>query len=417
MGIQQAPRREVTLGWPRKSGQSCFRTIRHRGAAVALDLATNPHDFLSTVQVGITMIGTMAGAFGGATVAGEFAVYLKRFEAVAPYAETVSITLVVLAISYLTLILGELVPKNLALANAEGIASFLAPSMRLLARLGAPAVRFLSLSTRLVMKLIPVRPSGEAPVTEEEIKVLIAEATEHGTFDEAEQEMVEGVFRLGDRRVVDLMQPRGKVVSLDLTLSWAENAERIRSSAYSRFPVIERDLDRVAGIVHIKDLFVALSETGGLDLRALARKPLLVPELTPALEVLDRFQESGEQMALVVEEHGGVMGLVTLTDLMQAVVGDLRAPGERPQPKSALREDGSWLIDGSFAVADLVEQLGLRDIPGEEKGFATVGGLVLAHLRCIPVPGDHFIVDGLRFEVLDMDANRVDKVLVSRVER
>ncbi len=386
-----------------------------RGAAIALELSANPHDFLSTVQVGITMIGTLAGAFGGATIAEKLAVYLKQFPQLAAYADSFSITVVVLIISYLSLILGELVPKNIALSNAEGIAASLAPSMRWLAKLGSPFVRFLTFSTRIVMKILPVSPNTEAPVTEEEIKVLIAQGTEHGTFEEAEQEMVEGVFRLGDRRVVDLMKPRGKVAWLDVEEPWEVNRQVLRGGTHSRFPVGEGDLDRILGVIHVKDLFGALESVGPPDLRKLSRKPLLVPEITPALDVLERFQKSGDQMALVVDEHGSIQGLVTLTDLMEAVVGGLHGPGETPKARIVRRGDGSWLADGSMPVADLVEELGLREIPGEEEGFATLGGLVLAHLHRIPAAGDHFTTGEWRFEVLDMDRNRVDKVLITKL--
>lgn len=383
-----------------------------RGAAVALELAANPHDFLSTVQVGITLIGTLAGAFGGATIAEKFGFFLKQFPQVAPYSDTLAITGVVLVISYLSLILGELVPKNVALANAEGIAAVLAPPMRWLAKAGAPAVRFLTFSTRLVMKVIPLPKSGEAPVTEEEIKVLIAQGTEHGMFEEAEQEMVAGVFRLGDRRAVDIMRPRGKVTYLDAADPWATNREVVRNSAHSRFPVVEGDLDRVIGVVHVKDLFGVPEPP---DLRALVRRLVILPELAPALEVLERLQDSGEQMALIVDEHGGVQGLVTLTDVLEAIVGQLRGPGEAPRARITKREDGTWLADGSLPIADFQEQLGLREVPGEEEGFATVAGLVLAHMRRIPAPGDHCTVAGWRFEVLDMDRNRIDKVLITRL--
>jgi putative hemolysin len=383
-----------------------------RGAAVALELANSPDDFLSTVQVGITMIGTLAGAFGGATLAEKLAAYLKQFPVVGAHSDTISMTLVVLAISYLSLILGELVPKNIALSNAEGIASALAPPMRWLARLGSPAVRFLTFSTRIVMKVLPFKPSGEAPVTQEEIRVLIAQGTEHGTFEEAEQQMVEGVFRLGDRRVIELMQPRGKVVALDADAGWETNREVLQRSAYSRFPVIDGDLDRVLGTIHIKELFLAL-DSGMPDLRKLARKALLVSEFTPALDVLERFQQSQEQMALIVDEHGGVQGIVTLADLLDAVVGDLR--GESGRTRAVRRKDGSWLVDGAMGIADLMDELKLRKVPGGEEDFATVGGLVLAHLQRIPASGDHFTVDGWRFEVVDMDRNRIDKVLVTKV--
>jgi putative hemolysin len=386
-----------------------------KGAAVALALAANPHDFLSTVQVGITMIGTLAGAFGGATIAEKLAVQLREVPLVAAYSDSIAITLVVLVISYLSLILGELVPKNLALSNAEGIAAALAPPMFWLARIGSPAVSLLTLSTRLVMKLLPFRPNEDAPVTEEEIKVLIAQGTEHGTFEEAEQEMVEGVFRLGDRRVVDLMQPRGKVVCLDLTAPWDSNREIIRRTPHSRFPVVVGDLDGVVGVIHMRQLFLALESGQPPDLRTLAAPPLLVPETTPALDVLEQLQQTGEQMALVVDEHGGVDGMVTLTDLMQAVVGDLRGPGEGVRSRITGTAEGVWQADGAMPVSDVKEALAWREVPGEEDGFTTLGGFVLAHLHRIPAAGDAFTVEGWRFEVTAMEGNRVDRVLITRL--
>jgi putative hemolysin len=383
------------------------------GASVALELATNPHDFLSTVQVGITLIGTLAGAFGGATIAQKLAIFLKQYPQLALYSDSIAITVVVLAISYLSLILGELVPKSLALSNAEGIASGLAPFMRWLSRIGSPAVSFLSFSTRVVLKLLPVKTTSEAPVTEEEIKLLVAQGTAHGTFEEAEQGMIEGVFRLGERRVSELMQPRGKVAWLDVLDSWEVSREVLKSSPYSRFPVTEGDLDRTIGILHVKDLILSLDAQRTPDLRQLAHKALIVPEITPALDLLEQFQQSGEQMALVVDEHGSIQGIVTVTDLVEAVVGELRGPGEPPEVQITRREDGSWLADGSLRIPDLLEKLELRSLPGEEKHFTTLAGLVLAHLRRIPVPGDRVAVEGWRFEVVDMDGNRIDKVLIS----
>ncbi len=385
-----------------------------RGAAVALALADNPHDFLSTVQIGITLIGTLAGAFGGATIAEKLALYLKQFPAVAPYADSVSITVVVVVIAYLSLIVGELVPKSVALSNPEGIASAIAPTMRRFSRIGAPAVQFLTFSTKIVMKVLPVRPSAEAPVTQDEVKVLIAQGTQHGTFEEAEQEMVEGVFRLGDRRIAELMQPRARVAALDVTAPWTVNRQVLADSRFSRFPVIEGDLDRILGIVHIKELFLAFDAGQTPDLRRLASPPLLVPEATPALDVLERFQESGDQMAVVVDEHGGVQGIATLTDLVESIVGDLRDPHAPNRPSAVRREDGSWLVDGALPIPDFLDRLGWRQLPGEETDFTTVGGLILAHLHRIPAAGDHLLIGEWRFEVLDMDRNRIDKVLVSK---
>jgi putative hemolysin len=229
--------------------------------------------------------------------------------------------------------------------------------------------------------------------------------------------MIEGVFRLGDRRVVELMQPSRKVAYLDAGDSWAVNREILKGSPYSRFPVTEGALDNVIGILHVKDLVLALDDQRSPDLRQLARRALIVPETTPALDVLEKFQESGEQMGLVVDEHGSVEGIVTVTDLLEAVVGELRGPGELPQVQITRRDDGSWLADGSLPIPDLIEELELRKVPGEEEDFATLAGLILAHLRRIPVPGDHVVVDGWRFEVVDIDGNRIDKVLICRPRR
>ncbi len=385
------------------------------GAAAALELAERPHNFLSTVQVGITLIGTLAGAFGGATIAKNLSVYLQRYPSLAAYSETIGITAVVIGISYLSLILGELVPKNLALSNPEGIASVLAPAMRRLARLGSPAVAFLTFSTNLVIKLLPFKPASEEPVTEEEVKVLMAQGTEYGTFEEAEQEMVEGVFRLGDRRAIDLMRPRSRVTWLDAQDSWDTQREIVRRSEYSRFPVGDGDLDRVIGTVHVKALFRDWDKGETPNLRTISSKPLLIPELTPALELLEQMQQTGDQMALIVDEHGVVQGIVTLTDLFEGILGDLRGPGAIPQPQITRRDDGSWLADGSLPITDMLRVLGLRQIPGNAAGFNTAGGWFLAHFNQIPKPGDHVIADGWRLEVVDMDRHRIDKILISRI--
>lgn len=306
-------------------------------------------------------------------------------------------------------------PKTIALSRPEAIASAVAQPMRWLARIGSPAVRLLTVSTRIVMRILLIKKPDEAPVTEEEIKVLIAQGAAHGTFEEAEQEMVEGVFRLGDRRVAELMKPRKRVVWLDVEDDWTAIQRKVSKSVYSRFPVAEGDLDRLIGVVHVKDLLGATHDTQPVNLRAIARRPLYVPESTPALQLLEQFQKTGDQLAVVIDEHGAVEGIVTLTDLVQAVVGDLRSPGEEARPQIVQREDGSWLVDGRLPVSDLLERLNVPELPGEEDGFTTVGGYVFANFGRIPSASDHFIVDDWRFEVVDMDGNRVDKVLISRI--
>lgn len=385
-----------------------------RGSAVALDLAESPNDFLSTVQIGITMIGTLAGAFGGATLAEEFAVYLNAFPFIAPHGESVAITIVVILITYASLILGELVPKNIALSHPEAIASMVAPPMRALSRVGSPIVALLTISTRAVMFLIPAKASGEAPVTEEEIKVLIAQGAEHGTFAEAEQEMVEGVFRLGDRTVAELMRSRLKVVWLDLAAGWAANQRTILETDYSVYPVASGDLDNLVGLVHVKQVLAAMCQGGAVDLPRLATKPLYFPEQTPALKALEELQASPSRMAVVIDEHGGVEGIVTLTDLLNAVVGALNPEADSTRPRATLRDDGSWLVDGTLPVRDFLETIGLKELPGGTRGFTTVAGLVLARMDRIPSPGDSVMVGDWLIEVADLDGMRVDKLIVTR---
>lgn len=383
-----------------------------RGAKAALSLGDNPNDFLSTVQIGITMIGTLAGAFGGATIAERLAVYLKQFPAAAEHSETIAITLVVLVITYLSLVIGELVPKAIALGNAESIAAGVAPVMKALSRIGSPLVRSLTISTEIVLKLIPVRTAPDATVTEEEINVLVAEGAERGAFAKAERDMVSGVFRLADRRVNELMTPRQKIHWLDVNEPWHVHVREIDASHHSRLLVAEGVMDQLVGVVHVKEILLGLRENK-VDLRALARRPLVVPESTPALQMLERFQETGQQLAVVVDEHAMIQGIVSPSDLMEAVMGEIRGADEDARPKVFRREDGSWLTDGGLAYADLLHQMGIRELPGvREDGFTTVGGLVLSQLLRIPEAGDHFTAGGYRFEVVDMDGNRIDKVLI-----
>jgi putative hemolysin len=384
-------------------------------AAAALALANDPEEFLATVQIGITFISTMAGAFGGARIAEKLAVYLRQFPVLAPYSETISLTVVVALIAYVSLILGELVPKRIALTNPEKLGALLAGPMRLLSRVALPAVSFLSWSTKMVLKLIPVRTPNGPPVTEEEIQVLIHQGTQHGTFEPEEQQMVAGIFRLGDRRVFEIMTPRHKIVWLNDESEWAENKVTIQSSLHSRFPVGRGSLDNVIGYIHVKDLLAQELSGNEVTLRPL-HPPLFIPETSGALSVIKRFQESGIHIALVINEHGGVEGLLTTTDILEAIVGRLPDAGHPESERVVRREDGSLLVDGGLPIADLKRVLKIPSLPDEDEGgFTTVGGFVMSELGKIPSPGDHFQWDSYRLEVVDMDGNRVDKVLISPV--
>ncbi|MBW4453513.1 MAG: hemolysin family protein [Nostoc indistinguendum CM1-VF10] len=382
-------------------------------AKAALKLAESPNHFLSTVQVGISLIGILTGAFGGATIANRLAVYVKVVPLLAPYSEPLSFGIVVLLITYLSLIVGELVPKRLALNNPERIASIVAIPMQALSAIASPMVYLLSASTDLILRLLGITASTEPQVTEEEIKILIEQGTEAGTFEEAEQDMVERVFRLGDRPVSYLMTPRPDIVWLDLDDSAEENRHKMVDSAYSRYPVCQGGLDNVLGVIPVTDLLARSFRGEPLDLTVGLRQPIFVPESTRGLKVLELFKQTITHMALVVDEYGVIQGLVTLNDIMSEIVGDVPSTDGQDHPQAVQREDGSWLLDGMLPVEEFLELFGMEEWESEERGsYQTLGGFVITHLGRIPAAADHFEWQNMRIEVMDMDGNRVDKVLV-----
>jgi putative hemolysin len=384
-------------------------------AAAALDLARSPDAFLSTVQIGITLVGVLAGAFGGATVAEKIGEGLQSYPRLAPYGEALGVGAVVLAITFFTLVLGELVPKRIALGSPERIASRVALPMKALARLASPVVRLLTLSTSFVLRLLRVRPSPEPPVTEEEVKLLMAQGTEWGAFEPAELDIVGRVFRLADRQVASVMTPRNEVIWIDLDDGPEARRRLVRESGRSQLPVARGTLDQAEGVLRVKDWFRSEDRAPGDD-ASLLQPALFVPETTGALDLLKQFQKSRQHTAIVLDEHRGVSGIVTLHDILEAMVGDLPPVDEESEPLVVKRADGSWLVDGSLPVPDFKEALGLRDLPEEMEGhFHTVGGLLMSALRRVPREGDAFETSGLRLEIVDMDGMRVDKVLVTRL--
>ncbi|HJX56626.1 MAG TPA: hemolysin family protein [Methanoregula sp.] len=385
-------------------------------AAAALELAHEPTHFLSTIQIGITLVGILAGAFGGATVAEELAAYLNEFPLLAPYSEILGITLVVVVITYLTLIFGELVPKHLALNNAETIASSVAQPMRLLSVIASPLVFILSRSTEAVLWVMRVKETKEPPVTEEEIKIMLEEGTEAGVFEKAEMSMVKGVFDLGDRRVESLMTHRSDVIALDLNDPVSDNLQKMTRSGRSNFPVYEGDLDHIVGMVSVKDVFARITEGGSPDIRAAVTKPLFAPEAISVLKLLELFKGTGLHIALVTDEYGGIQGVISLHDILEAIVGNVHTLGEPVDIPIVVREDGSWLINGDTPIEDIKKILSVDTFPEEEQGhYRTIAGLILFVLQRIPKTGNHVQIGGLRYEVVDMDGNRIDKVLVTRV--
>jgi putative hemolysin len=385
------------------------------GAKNALDLAEAPNRFLSTVQVGITLVGVMAGAFGGATIARVLGEQLDTIDPLAPYAKALGLGIVVLGITYFSLVIGELVPKRLALHNPERVASLVARPMQLLASLSFPVVRLLSISTNTVVRLMGLTPSHEPPVTEEEIRIMIEQGTEAGIFHTSEQDMVKSVFQLDDRHLNTLMTPHTEMVWLDINASPDEVQRKIIDSGHSRYPVCRDNLDNLLGIVHASDLLCDSLDTQSLDLEAHLRPPRYVPENATASRIVDLFKRTQQHLVLVIDEYGGIQGLVTEHDLLEAIVGDLPSPGEIYDPDVVDRGDGSWLLDGMMTIDELKELLDIDVMPGEERGtYQTLSGFVMSRIGAIPHTGQCFHWGGFRFEVVDMDGRRVDKILVAQ---
>jgi putative hemolysin len=386
-----------------------------RGATRALQLAGDPTRFLSTVQVGITSIGILSGAVGEATIAGRLRVALSHVPLLAPYADVAALVIMVIGLTYVSLIIGELVPKRLALTRPEYIASLIARPLQWLATVTRPVVYLLSLSTDTILTLLRVKKTPGPAVTLEEFKLLIEQATAEGVFEKAEQEIVTNVLDLDDRHVTEVITPRSEIVYLDLRDSLEESRQRLTDGAHSVVPLCDGGLDTVVGFVRATDLLQRTLANAPLDLRELATSPLFVPHTMTIMKLLAQFKRMHLPVALVVDEFGNIDGLVSLADVMTAIVGHLPSePGE--EPMIVTRDDGSWLIDGMLDLETLGRELGTVALAAGVRGhYHTAAGLTMVALGRVPKTGDVFEREGFRFEIVDMDGNRVDRVLVSRL--
>ncbi len=385
-----------------------------RRAEAVLELLQDPNNFFSTVQIGVTLVGVLAGAFGGATIAEQLAARLAVYPALAPYAETIGITIVVLGITYLSLVLGELVPKRVALGAPERIATRVVRPMRFLSRIGSPVVRLLSASTDALLWLLRVKPASEPAVTEEEIHAVIRHGAQLGIFHPAEKEVLERVFRLADRRVTSLMTHRLDISWLDTADPPQTNLRKVRETLHSYLPVADGTLDHFRGIVNPKQLLAADWNGETETLRRLLQTPTFVAENAPALRLLESFKQNPTHLALVIDEYGSVQGLVNSHDLLQAIVGELPTPHGLAESPAVRRSDGSWLLDGTIHIQEAKELLQLPELPGERLGaYQTLAGFIIERMGRIPAVSDQFVWNGLRFEVVDMDGHRIDKVLVA----
>ncbi len=383
-------------------------------AAEALELARNPDEFLSTVQIGITLIGILAGAFGGATLSESLAATLNTIPLFAPFSGPLSVAVVVATITFFSLVIGELVPKRIGLNSPEKIAMAAARPMRILSTITKPLVWSLTLTSDLLVRLLHLGKSGEPSVTQAEIEGMIEQGAQAGVISEAESEVAQSVFRLAERRVGALMTRRMDIAWLDVDEGREEARDVITKSGHSRYPVCQGRLDNVLGIVESQQLLVALLTEQPLDLHSMLRLPLFVPETLPAVLLLEMFYANAQSMAIVMDEYGGTQGLITLHDLLEVLFGDVTEPVEEVAARAIQREDGSWLFDGMLPVEDFRDLLDLDVLPGEiDNTFETLGGFVMSHLGRIPAVTDAFDWNGMRFEVVDMDGRRVDKILVS----
>ena len=381
------------------------------GAKAALEIGEQPDRFLSTVQIGITLVGVLSGAFGGAALAVHLTPLVEKIAFFAPYSETVSFVIVVLVITYFSLVIGELVPKRLALNAPEKIASLVSRPMNFISKWTAPLVWLLSSSTQIILKIFRQNKAIEASVTEEEIRAMIIQGKTSGVLEETEQELMESVIRLDDQNITALMTPRTKIGWINTLDAEKEIRRQIADCPFSRLLIADGDLDNLRGFVKSKDLLNFLLDGNDFDLEVVIKQPLFIPETVTALDVLEKFRDSNTHLAVIIDEFGSTHGIVTTNDILEAIVGDLPVGGVRNQ-SAVRRGDGSWLLDAHLSNSDFCSILEIGNLPEDEHGmYQTLAGFVLKHMEKLPSVGDKFVWENYSFEVVDMDGNRVDRIL------
>jgi len=379
------------------------------GARSALTLLEDPTTFLSATQTGITLIGIMTGVYSGATLATGLAQILGGWGFQSRYMEEISFGIVVVIVSFLSLIIGELVPKRVALTHAESLAMFVAPVMRVFARIMAPAVWLLRVTVNLVLRILPISSAPQAAVTEDDVRALVAEGTHAGVFLASERRLLEGVLALADRKVGSIMIPRQDVIWLDLEDPLDTLWQQAKESGHARFLVARGKLDNLLGMISLADLSEVLHR-GKLDAERDLRPPLHIPDSLSVLQLLDQFQKSSTHLAIVTDEYGEIEGITTPIDILKAIAGELPELGSRERPEALLRADGTWLVDGHLSIEELQQKLARRDMVGRD--YHTVAGFVLARLGRIPKAGDTLTWRDLKVDIMDMDGVRIDKVLI-----
>jgi putative hemolysin len=388
-----------------------------KGAVDTLFLLKDPNQqYLSTVQIMITMIDTLAGGIGGARLAGPLAELLVKVPFIAPQADLIALIVVVIIITYFSIVLGELIPKRLAVSKPEAVVTKLSPIIRFLTKVFRPLTKLLSISTNIGLKILRINTDKGPSITEEEIFSYLEQGRDIGLIEDAEREMVSGIFRLGDRRIEALMTPRLEVAWIDINIPMDEIWETIQNTSHSRILVADGDLDNVLGYIQVRDLLGESPDEPNFDLHDYIQEPIYVPENMAALKALDNFQNSGVHLAVVVDEFGGITGMVTDYDILETIVGEIPEDGSDEDFLAFQREDGSWLFDGLIVIDQLKEILDISEMPGEEKaGFQTLSGFVMSQLGRIPKTGAKFTCGDYQYEVVDMDGRRIDRVLVTYI--
>lgn len=409
---------EMAVVSSKKTRLSQWADEGHASAARALELANDPGRLLSTVQVGITLVSVLSGLLSGARAAEAVQAYVAaNVPALAQYARLIGVCVMVGIVTLLSIVVGELLPKRIALRSPEKIASILAPPMHLVSKFATPLVWFLNLLTETLLRLVGRHgPAEEPPVTQEEIKSLVDQGTEAGLFEHAEREMMERVLAFSDKSIHSMMTPRPDVVWLNVNDPFEKNRAKMVGAPHSHFPVVRESLDSVLGTVHIKDVYASGIATSA-ELSRLITPPLFIPESSGALHVIEMFKRTGVHIAFIIDEYGSVQGLVTITDLLEAIVGDLPSGDDDGDAGIVQRDDGSLLLEGTLAIDEFKRHFDIDTLPGEERaGFQTIAGFVLSSLGRIPKTADSFEWNKLCFEVVDMDGNRIDKLLVTRID-
>ncbi len=403
---------EIALVSARKSRLETDAKRGNKSAQTALDLANEPDKFLSTIQIGITLIGILTGLYSGEAFAADLAVVLSNAEFLAPYSMPIAKTTIVIIVTYLTLILGELVPKRIAMSMAERVSKAIARPMNFLSKVATPFVWLLSKSTNLIVNLLGIKSTEDSKVTEEEIKAIVKEGYDVGEVQEVEQDIVERVFNLGDRDIGSIMTHRSDLVWLDITDDNKKIKEKVQQNLFNTYPVISESFDNMLGVVYLKDLFLKIDEPG-FSLKEIIRPVQYLPENLSVYNALEQFKNACVKYGIVTDEFGGVEGIVTLKDIMEALVGQMPDIGE--ELELVEREDGSILVDGQYSFYDFLEYFDMEDLYADYD-YNTLSGLILEILQHIPKTGEKFSWISFDFEIMDMDGARIDKVLVKKTE-